>query len=86
MTLESLAVRCRKASLPGSPALQQARGQAARRAGPDRAIGGLRVNGVVPGPIDGTEGMARLAPSEAARDRVARSVPQKRLGTPEDVA
>ncbi len=47
---------------------------------------GLRVNGVVPGPIDGTEGMARLAPSEKARERVARSVPQGRLGTPEDVA
>ena len=28
---------------------------------------GLRVNGVVPGPIDGTEGMARLAPTEAIR-------------------
>jgi len=47
---------------------------------------GLRVNGVVPGPIDGTEGMARLAPSEKARDMIAKSVPQKRLGTPEDVA
>ena len=47
---------------------------------------GLRVNGVVPGPIDGTEGMARLAPSEKAREMVARSVPQRRLGVPEDVA
>jgi NAD(P)-dependent dehydrogenase (short-subunit alcohol dehydrogenase family) len=47
---------------------------------------GLRVNGVVPGPIDGTEGMARLAPSEAARAQVAASVPMRRLGTPEDVA
>ena len=47
---------------------------------------GLRVNGVVPGPIDGTEGMARLAPGEKARGMVARSVPQRRLGTPGDVA
>ena len=47
---------------------------------------GLRVNGVVPGPIDGTEGMARLAPTEAARAAVAASVPMKRLGTPQDVA
>jgi NAD(P)-dependent dehydrogenase (short-subunit alcohol dehydrogenase family) len=47
---------------------------------------GLRVNGVVPGPIDGTEGMARLAPSEAARAQVAASVPMRRLGTPGDVA
>ena len=30
---------------------------------------GLRVNGVVPGPIAGTEGMARLAPTPEARDR-----------------
>ncbi|MEM8870910.1 MAG: SDR family oxidoreductase [Pseudomonadota bacterium] len=47
---------------------------------------GLRVNGVVPGPIDGTEGMMRLAPSEKARAGVAKSVPMKRLGTPDDVA
>lgn len=47
---------------------------------------GLRVNGVVPGPIDGTEGMARLAPTEAMREAAARSVPLGRLGTPEDVA
>lgn len=47
---------------------------------------GLRVNGVVPGPIDGTEGMARLAPTEAARAAVAASVPMKRLGVPGDVA
>ncbi len=47
---------------------------------------GLRVNAVVPGPIDGTEGMARLAPSDAARAAVARGVPLRRLGTPEDVA
>ena len=47
---------------------------------------GLRVNGVVPGPIDGTEGMARLAPTPEARARVARSVPMGRLGTPDDVA
>ena len=47
---------------------------------------GLRVNGVVPGPIEGTEGMARLAPSPEARNAVARSVPLNRLGTPGDVA
>lgn len=47
---------------------------------------GLRVNGVVPGPIDGTEGMARLAPSEGARAAIAASVPMKRLGAPRDVA
>jgi NAD(P)-dependent dehydrogenase (short-subunit alcohol dehydrogenase family) len=47
---------------------------------------GLRVNGVVPGPIDGTEGMARLAPTEAARAAVAAAVPLKRFGSPQDVA
>lgn len=46
---------------------------------------GVRVNSVVPGPIDGTEGMARLAPDEKIRKMVARSVPLGRLGTPEDV-
>ncbi len=46
---------------------------------------GVRVNSVVPGPIDGTEGMARLAPDENIRKMVARSVPLGRLGTPEDV-
>jgi NAD(P)-dependent dehydrogenase (short-subunit alcohol dehydrogenase family) len=47
---------------------------------------GLRVNGVVPGPIDGTEGMARLAPTEAARADVAALVPLRRFGSPQDVA
>ena len=47
---------------------------------------GLRVNGVVPGPIDGTEGMARLAPTPELRARVAASVPLGRLGDPGDVA
>lgn len=46
---------------------------------------GVRVNSVVPGPIDGTEGMARLAPDEKIRSMVARSVPLGRLGTPGDV-
>ena len=47
---------------------------------------GIRVNGVVPGPIDGTEGMARLAPTEAMRAAIARSVPLQRFGLPQDVA
>lgn len=47
---------------------------------------GLRVNGVVPGPIEGTEGMARLAPDETAKAAVARSVPLRRLGRAEEVA
>ncbi|AQA22378.1 KR domain protein [Rhodococcus sp. MTM3W5.2] len=47
---------------------------------------GVRVNGVIPGPIDGTEGMARLAPTEADRALVTNSVPLRRYGTPRDVA
>jgi NAD(P)-dependent dehydrogenase (short-subunit alcohol dehydrogenase family) len=47
---------------------------------------GIRVNAVVPGPIDGTEGMSRLAPSDAAREEITRSVPLKRWGTPADIA
>lgn len=47
---------------------------------------GIRANSVIPGPISGTEGMARLAPDPAAQARVAASVPLGRMGTPEDVA
>lgn len=47
---------------------------------------GLRVNSVIPGPIDGTEGMDRLAPTEAMRKAVIKTVPMGRMGDPEDVA
>jgi NAD(P)-dependent dehydrogenase (short-subunit alcohol dehydrogenase family) len=47
---------------------------------------GLRVNGVIPSPIAGTEGMARLTPTPEARDRAAASVPLRRMGNPNDVA
>ncbi|MEL7213364.1 MAG: SDR family oxidoreductase [Pseudomonadota bacterium] len=47
---------------------------------------GLRVNSVIPGPIDGTEGMDRLAPTEAMRKAVVKTVPMARMGDPEDVA
>jgi NAD(P)-dependent dehydrogenase (short-subunit alcohol dehydrogenase family) len=46
---------------------------------------GVRVNSIVPGPIDGTEGMARLAPDEKSRKSAIRGVPLGRFGTPEDV-
>ena len=49
-------------------------------------VDGIRVNSIVPGPIDGTEGMRRLAPNEAAREAVVRRVPLGRMGTPEDIA
>ncbi|GGC52734.1 SDR family oxidoreductase [Hoyosella rhizosphaerae] len=47
---------------------------------------GVRVNAVIPGPIDGTEGMSRLAPTEESRSLVTNSVPLRRYGTPRDVA
>jgi NAD(P)-dependent dehydrogenase (short-subunit alcohol dehydrogenase family) len=47
---------------------------------------GVRVNAIIPGPIEGTEGMARLAPTEEAAARVRASVPLQRYGTIEDVA
>ncbi len=47
---------------------------------------GIRINSVIPGPIDGTEGMARLAPDEASRETVVRAVPMRRMGTPRDIA
>lgn len=47
---------------------------------------GVRVNSVSPGPIEGTEGMERLAPTPEAKKRSAESVPLKRMGTVDDVA
>lgn len=45
---------------------------------------GIRVNSVVPGPIEATEGLARLA-NPADLERFRRSIPLQRLGTVEDV-
>ena len=47
---------------------------------------GIRVNSVVPGPIAGTEGMKRLAPTPELEKTVKDSVPLGRMGTPEDIA
>jgi NAD(P)-dependent dehydrogenase (short-subunit alcohol dehydrogenase family) len=46
---------------------------------------GVRVNAIVPGPIDGTEGMQRLAPTDAMRKAVHDSVPLRRFGAPQDI-
>jgi len=46
---------------------------------------GVRVNSIVPGPIEGTEGMARLAPTPEALRHAVRSVPLGRLGTTADI-
>jgi NAD(P)-dependent dehydrogenase (short-subunit alcohol dehydrogenase family) len=50
--------------------------------GPD----GVRVNSIVPGPIEGTEGMKRLAPTDEARHDMLRRVPLGRFGLVGEVA
>ncbi len=45
---------------------------------------GIRVNSVVPGPIEGTEGVKRLI-GEKQRQMLLQSIPLKRLGLAEDV-
>ena len=47
---------------------------------------GIRVNAIVPGPTDETEGMARLAPTDEARALTRPSVPLGRWGTVTDIA
>ncbi|GBF07265.1 short chain dehydrogenase [Deinococcus aerius] len=47
---------------------------------------GVRVNAIIPGPIDGTEGMARLAPDERTRQQFIDTVPLGRFGVPQDIA
>jgi NAD(P)-dependent dehydrogenase (short-subunit alcohol dehydrogenase family) len=47
---------------------------------------GIRVNGIAPGPIADTEGMRRLAPTEAIAQAVMRSVPLGRMGRVDDIA
>jgi NAD(P)-dependent dehydrogenase (short-subunit alcohol dehydrogenase family) len=47
---------------------------------------GIRVNSITPGPIDGTEGMRRLAPTEGARRAIAELIPLQRLGEVDEVA
>lgn len=48
---------------------------------------GVRVNGISPGPIEGSWGMKNVAsPSQDIVDRITKAIPLKRWGTEEDVA
>lgn len=47
---------------------------------------GVRVNAISPGPIAGTEGMKRLAPTPEIEAKQTAGVPLKRFGTIEDIA
>jgi peroxisomal 2,4-dienoyl-CoA reductase len=46
---------------------------------------GVRVNGIAPGPIDDTEGMARLLPP-GARSRLENAIPMRRTGRIHEIA
>lgn len=47
---------------------------------------GIRVNSVLPGPIEDTEGFRRLAPTADVKERRLSTVPLRRAGTSADVA
>jgi NAD(P)-dependent dehydrogenase (short-subunit alcohol dehydrogenase family) len=47
---------------------------------------GIRVNSIAPGPIAGTEGMARLTPTPEAEARLTRTIPLGRYGSTSDIA
>lgn len=47
---------------------------------------GIRVNAISPGPIEGTEGVRRLAPTEDAQKKVKGLLPLGRFGTAEEIA
>ncbi|GAB3378306.1 SDR family oxidoreductase [Lysobacter fragariae] len=47
---------------------------------------GVRVNSIAPGPIEGTEGMQRLAPTPQLSRQVAQSVPLQRYGRVQEIA
>jgi NAD(P)-dependent dehydrogenase (short-subunit alcohol dehydrogenase family) len=47
---------------------------------------GVRVNAIAPGPVDGTEGMRRLAPTDEVRAVVRAGVPLRRFASIEEIA
>ncbi len=46
---------------------------------------GVRVNAITPGPIEGTEGMARLAPTPEAEQAAKDNTPLKRYGRADEI-
>jgi len=50
------------------------------------AAAGVRVNVIAPGPVDDTEGMRRLAPTEEARRKSMASVPLGRFASKDEIA
>jgi len=47
---------------------------------------GIRINSIIPGPIEGTEGMDRLAPTDSLKKSCVKSVPLRRLGAVRDIS
>jgi NAD(P)-dependent dehydrogenase (short-subunit alcohol dehydrogenase family) len=47
---------------------------------------GVRVNVISPGPVDDTEGMRRLAPSEEARASLVANLPLRRFASKDEIA
>ena len=47
---------------------------------------GVRVNSIAPGAVDDTEGMRRLAPTEAIRQQFTRGIPLQRFATKDEIA
>lgn len=47
---------------------------------------GVRVNSIAPGPVDGTEGVRRLVPTERAREYVTKMIPLRRFAEKSDIA
>jgi len=47
---------------------------------------GVRLNVVTPGPVDDTEGMKRLAPTDQIRTRIMDAIPLRRFATKDEIA
>jgi len=47
---------------------------------------GIRVNAISPGPVSGTEGMARLTPDRVAVERLSAAIPMGRFGAKDEIA
>jgi len=47
---------------------------------------GVRLNVISPGPVDDTEGMRRLAPTQEIHDKLAASIPLRRFATKDEIA
>ena len=47
---------------------------------------GVRLNVISPGPVEDTEGMRRLGPTEEIRSRIAAAIPLQRFATKDEIA